>query len=75
MNLSYLFRELTRRPSRTISAIFSVAIGITLFVSLQAYAGGYREAARAPLSEVGADITAQRQGDVPEGFTGILFPH
>ena len=73
--LSYLFAELTRRPSRTISAIFSVAIGITLFVSLQAYAGGYREAARAPLSEVGADITAQRQGDVPEGFTGILFPH
>ena len=75
MNVSYLFRELTRRPSRTLSAIFSVAIGITLFVSLQAYAGGYREAARAPLSEVGADITAQRQGDVPEGFTGILFPH
>jgi ABC-type antimicrobial peptide transport system permease subunit len=75
MNLSYLFRELTRRPSRSLSAIFSVAIGITLFVSLQAYAGGYREAARAPLSEVGADITAQRQGDVPEGFTGILFPH
>ena len=75
MNLSYLFRELTRRSSRTLSAIFSVAIGITLFVSLQAYAGGYREAARAPLSEVGADITAQRQGDVPEGFTGILFPH
>ena len=75
MNVSYLFRELTRRASRTLSAIFSVAIGITLFVSLQAYAGGYREAARAPLSEVGADITAQRQGDVPEGFTGILFPH
>ncbi|MBT5120574.1 MAG: ABC transporter permease, partial [Planctomycetes bacterium] len=75
MNVSYLFRELTRRSSRTLSAIFSVAIGITLFVSLQAYAGGYREAARAPLSEVGADITAQRQGDVPEGFTGILFPH
>lgn len=73
--LSYLFAELTRRPSRTLSAIFSVAIGIALFVSLQAYAGGYREAARAPLSEVGADITAQRQGDVPEGFTGILFPH
>ena len=75
MNLSYLLRELTRRPSRTLSAILSVAIGITLFVSLQAYAGGYREAARAPLSEVGADITAQHQGDVPEGFTGILFPH
>ena len=75
MNIIYLFSEFIRRPSRTISAVFSVAIGIALFVSLQAYADGYREAARSPLSEVGADITAQRQGDVPEGFTGILFPH
>ena len=72
---SYLIAELTRRPYRTLSAIFTIAIGIALFISLQAYAGGYREAARAPLSEVGADITAQRQGDVPEGFEGIVYPH
>lgn len=72
---SYLIAELTRRPSRTISAVFSIAVGIALFISLQAYAGGYRAAARAPLSEVGADITAQRQGDVPENFEGIVYPH
>ena len=72
---NYLLSELTRRPSRTLSAVFSVAIGIALFVSLQAYANGYRSAARAPLAEVGADITAQRQGDVPEGFEGIVYPH
>lgn len=73
--ISYLISELTRRPSRTLSAIFTIGIGIALFVSLQAYAGGYRDAARAPLAEVGADITAQRQGDVPEGFAGIVYPH
>jgi putative ABC transport system permease protein len=72
---SYLIAELTRRPSRTLSAVLTIAIGIALFISLQAYAGGYRDAARAPLSEVGADITAQRQGDVPEGFEGIVYPH
>ncbi len=72
---SYLIAELTRRPFRTLTAVLSVAIGIALFVSLQAYADGYRAAARAPLAEVGADITAQRQGDVPEGFEGVLFPH
>ncbi len=72
---NYLIAELTKRPFRTITAIFTITIGIALFVSLQAYAGGYRDAARAPLAEVGADITAQRQGDVPEGFTGIVFPH
>jgi lipoprotein-releasing system permease protein len=73
--LAYLIAELTRWPFRTLAAIFTIAIGIALFVSLQAYAGGYRAAARAPLAEVGADITAQRQGDVPEGFEGIVYPH
>lgn len=71
----YLVSEITRRPFRTLSAILTIAVGIALFVSLQAYAGGYRKAARAPLAEVGADITAQRQGDVPEGFEGIVYPH
>jgi putative ABC transport system permease protein len=72
---AYLVSELTRRPFRTLSAILTIAVGIALFVSLQAYAGGYRAAARAPLAEVGANITAQRQGDVPEGFEGIVYPH
>lgn len=73
--ISYVTSELLRRPSRAIAAIISIGIGIALFVSLQAYAGGFRTAARAPLSEVGADITAQRQGDVPEAFEGIVYPH
>jgi hypothetical protein len=47
MNLTYLFAELLRRPGRTLSASLSVALGVALFVSLQAYASGYREAARA----------------------------
>lgn len=72
---AYLVSELTRRPFRTLSAVFTIAIGIGLFVSLQAYAKGYREAARAPLASVGAGLTAQRQGDVPEEFAGIVFPH
>jgi putative ABC transport system permease protein len=73
--LSYVTSELRRRPTRAIAAVVSIGIGIALFVSLQAYAEGFRSAARAPLSEVGADITAQRQGDVPEDFAGIVYPH
>ncbi len=57
---SYFWSELLRRPSRTIAA--AASIGIALFVSLQAYSDGFRTAARAPLSEVGADITAQTPG-------------
>lgn len=75
MNLSYLLAELSRRPARTAAAILSVALGVALFISLQAYATGYREAARVPLAEIGADIAAQRQGAIPEAFEGPLFPH
>ena len=73
--LSYVGAEFTRRPTRAVSAVLSVSLGIALFVGLQAYSLGYRAAARAPLSEVGADITVQRQGEVPESFEGIVYPH
>jgi lipoprotein-releasing system permease protein len=75
MNLSYVYEELRRRPGRTLASVLSVAVGVALFVSLQAYATGYREAARAPLAQIGADIVAQRQGAVPDDFKGIVFPH
>lgn len=75
MNPAYLFTELLRRPGRTLAAALSVAVGVALFVSLQAYATGYRQAARAPLAQIGADIAVQRQGDVPEAFEGPVFPH
>jgi lipoprotein-releasing system permease protein len=75
MNFTYLFTELLQRPGRTMAAVLSVALGVALFVSLQAYTVGYRQAARAPLSLIGADIAAQRQGDIPEAFEGPVFPH
>jgi putative ABC transport system permease protein len=75
MNLPYLLAELSHRPGRTLTAVLSVAVGVALFISLQAYAAGYRQAAWAPLAQIGADIAAQRQGDVPEAFAGPVFPH
>jgi ABC-type lipoprotein release transport system permease subunit len=75
MSLHYLFSEFRNRPIRALTGVISIAIGIALFVSLQAYADGYRQAARAPLVLVGADLTAQRQGAVPDKFEGMVFPH
>lgn len=75
MSLNYLVAELRNRPARALTGILSIAIGVAIFVSLAAYADAYRQAARAPLVEVGADLTAQRQGTVPEKFEGVLFPH
>jgi putative ABC transport system permease protein len=75
MNVRYLGAELIHRPRRSLSAVLSMAFGVALLLSLQAYSNGYRVAARAPLAEIGADIAAQRQGKVPKAFEGILFPH
>ncbi len=70
-----MLAELRRRPARTLAAALSLAVGVALFISLQAYSSGYRRAARAPLAEIGTDVVAQRQGVRPKGFEGIVFPH
>ena len=75
MNRTYIISVLSYHRTRTLAGVLSIAIGVTLFITLQAFSQAYRQAARAPLTEVGADLTAQRQGDVPESFEGIVFPH
>ena len=74
MNLNYVIKELYHRKRRTIVSIFGLSIGIALFLIINALSLAYREAARAPLSEIGADITVQRAGNVPEELTGAVFP-
>lgn len=75
MNRTYIISVLSYHLTRTLAGVLSIAIGVTLFITLQAFSQAYRQAARAPLTEVGADLTAQRQGNVPEAFEGIVFPH
>jgi ABC-type lipoprotein release transport system permease subunit len=74
MNLRYVFQELTRRRRRTVLAVIGLSIGIALLVILNALSLAYHEAARAPLKEIGADITVQRPGNVPEEMAGAVFP-
>ncbi len=74
MRFSYVWREITLRRRRHLTAILGLAVGIALLVILQALAGAYRQAARAPLAEIGADITIQRSGDVPRDLQGAVFP-
>ena len=75
MNPTYLGAELIRRPARTLAGLVSVAVGVALFITLAAYADAYRQAARVPLSDIGANVVAQRQGTVPKAFRGIVLPH
>jgi putative ABC transport system permease protein len=74
MNAGYLVRELYHQKRRTLTAILGLSIGIALLVILNALSMAYRQAAHAPLKEIGADITVQRPGDVPKDLAGAVFP-
>jgi ABC-type antimicrobial peptide transport system permease subunit len=74
MNLHYLKQELYHQKRRTVMSIIGLSIGIALLVVLNALSLAYREAARAPLKEIGADVTVQRSGDVPKDLVGAIFP-
>ena len=74
MNIGYLIRELYYQKRRTLTAILGLSIGIALLIILNALSIAYRQAAHAPLKEIGADITVQRPGDVPKDLAGAVFP-
>jgi ABC-type antimicrobial peptide transport system permease subunit len=74
MNVHYLLNELSHRRRRTATAIVGLSIGIALLIILNVLSAAYREAAQAPLKEIGADITVQRPGNVPERLEGSVFP-
>ena len=50
--------ELTRRGGRALLGALSLVVGVATFLSLQSYSAAYREAARAPLDQIGADVVA-----------------
>lgn len=74
MSLHYLLNELYYQRRRTVAAIIGLSIGIALLIVLNALSAAYRQAAHAPLKEIGADITVQRPGNVPEQLEGSVFP-
>ena len=73
MDLRYMVKELWYRKRRTLTATLSLAVGIAILITINALSMAYNEAARVPLKEIGADITVQRAGNVPEDLTGPVF--
>jgi putative ABC transport system permease protein len=56
----YILAGLRHRPGRALGALLGVALGVALFIALTAAGDGFREAARRPLANVGADILITR---------------
>jgi putative ABC transport system permease protein len=54
--MTYILSQFRRRPWRSLAVVGAVAVGAILFVALSAMGAGFREAARAPLAGVAADV-------------------
>lgn len=57
---TYLAAEIQHRLGRALGSLVGVALGVALFIALIAAGNGFREAARRPLADIGADILISR---------------
>lgn len=73
MYFHYMIKELWFRRRRTLSATIGLAVGMAVLITMNALSSAYTEASRRPLAEIGADITVQRAGNVPENLSGPVF--
>jgi len=72
MRISYIFHELQHRSARTLINILGIAVGIGLFVAINAISTGYQRAASQPLQSLGADLIVQRaEKQQPIGQGGL----
>jgi len=74
INSKYLISELTGRRRRSVANIGLVALVTCVLVCVTLLAGALERAFRAPLSDIGANITVQKAGDVPEQMAGPVLP-
>ena len=72
-NLEYAAKEIKNRPLIYAISVLGIAIAVALLITLSALSTAYREAARIPLEEVGADIIAQKYGSVPKAVSGPIL--
>jgi putative ABC transport system permease protein len=60
MNYRYVWNELRHHHHRTLVNILGIAIGIALFVSINAVSTAYQKAVSLPFKNLGADLVVQR---------------
>jgi ABC-type antimicrobial peptide transport system permease subunit len=60
MYYPYVLKELRQRSGRTLVNVFGIAIGLALFVSINAVSTAYKTAAGQPFKDIGADLIVQR---------------
>jgi putative ABC transport system permease protein len=81
MDYRYVFKELRHHHHRTLVNVLGIAVGIALFVSINAVSAAYQKAVSLPFKNLGADLVVQRperrtmgSGQAPESMRGIRLP-
>jgi ABC-type antimicrobial peptide transport system permease subunit len=81
MNYRYVLQELRHHRHRTLVNIFGIAVGIALFVAINAVSTAYQEAVSLPFRNLGTDIVVQRpekrsvdSTQPPASMRGIRLP-
>ncbi|RJQ57947.1 MAG: ABC transporter permease [Desulfobacteraceae bacterium] len=81
MSYRYMVKELRHHHHRTLVNILGIAIGISLFVSINAVSTAYKKAASLPFQNLGADLVIQRPekrasdaAQSPTSMRGIRLP-
>jgi putative ABC transport system permease protein len=81
MNYNYILKELRHHHNRTLVNVVGIAVGIALFVSINAVSTAYQKAVSQPFKNLGADLVVQRPESramgsrkAPESMRGIRLP-
>jgi putative ABC transport system permease protein len=81
MNFRYVLNELRHHHHRTLVNVLGIAIGIALFVSINAVSTAYQKAVSAPFKNLGADLVIQKPekravnaAQTPTSMKGIRLP-
>jgi putative ABC transport system permease protein len=81
MNYRYIFNELRFHHHRTLVNILGIAIGIALFVSINAVSTAYQKAVSLPFKNLGADLVVQSPekraldaAQKPASMQGVRLP-
>jgi len=60
MHYRYILKELRHHRHRTLVNVLGIAVGIALFVSINAVSTAYQQAVSLPFKNIGADLVVQR---------------
>ena len=60
MDYRYVLKELRHHHHRTLVNVVGIAVGIALFVSINAVSTAYQKAVSLPFKNLGADLVVQR---------------